>query len=232
MELVELVERRGDRMRILYVEDEKYLAEAVIHLLKNAKIAVDYAEDGEEGLELALKPVYDCVVLDIMLPKMSGLEILEIMRKRGVNTPVIMLSALSEVEDKVRGLETGADDYLAKPFKTAELIARINALVRRPPMQENTKLCFHDLEFDVSSRTLNGELLTDKEAEILTMLMKTPEQAITKEQILAHVWGNEAGHDENYVEVYMSYLRKKLKALGSKASIKTIRNLGYKLVYV
>ena len=110
-------------MRILYVEDEKYLAEAVIHMLKKAKIDVDWADDGEEGLELALKPIYDVVVLDIMLPKMSGLEILSAMRARDIKTPVIMLSALNEVEDKIRGLDTGADDYLAKPFKTAELIA-------------------------------------------------------------------------------------------------------------
>lgn len=217
-------------MRILYVEDEQFLAEAVIHILKNNKIAVDWASDGEEGLELALKPNYDCIVLDIMLPSISGLEILEIIRKKGVKTPVIMLSALNEVEDKIKGLETGADDYLAKPFKTAELIARINAITRRPPIAETKEFKFVDLTFDISNRTLNGEPLTDKEADILLMLMKSPEQAVTKSQILSHVWGNDSEHDENYVEVYMSYLRKKLKALGSKVQIKTIRSLGYKLV--
>lgn len=217
-------------MRILYVEDEEFLAEAVIHLLKNNKIMVDWAADGNEGLKLALKPTYDVIVLDIMLPGLSGLEILSTIRSRGVKTPVIMLSALSEVEDKVKGLETGADDYLAKPFKTAELIARINALTRRPPMMNSTELKFKDLTFDVTNRTLNGELLTDKEAEILMMLMKNPEQAITKSQILAHVWGDDSEHDENYVEVYVSYLRKKLKGLGTKVEIKTIRNLGYKMV--
>jgi len=217
-------------MRILYVEDEEFLAEAVIHILKNNKIAVDWVADGEEGLELALKPNYDCIVLDIMLPSLSGLEILETIRKRGVNTPVIMLSALNEVEDKIKGLEKGADDYLAKPFKTAELVARINALTRRPPIAETEKLEFQDLKFDLANRTLNGEPLTDKEGDILQMLMKNPEQAISKEQILAHVWGNESEHEENYVEVYVSYLRKKIKALGSKVEIKTIRGLGYKLV--
>ncbi|MBQ3413675.1 response regulator transcription factor [Candidatus Saccharibacteria bacterium] len=219
-------------MRILYVEDEKFLAEAVIHLLKKDKIAVDWVDNGDEGCELALKPNYDVVVLDIMLPGMSGLMILEAMRKRGVKTPVIMLSALNEVEDKIRGLETGADDYLAKPFKTAELIARINALVRRPPLMEQTTMEFGDIKYDVTNRLVNGESLTDKEAEILTMLMQNPEQTITKEQILAHVWGAESAYDENYVEVYMSYLRKKLKKIQSKVTIKTIRNLGYKLVYV
>lgn len=219
-------------MRILYVEDEKYLAEAVIHLLKKEKIAVDWVADGEEGLDLALKPNYDAIVLDIMLPKLSGLEILKIMRERGIKTPVIMLSALNEVEDKINGLEMGADDYLAKPFKTAELIARLNALVRRTPLIDAKVLNFEDLKFDLTNRTLNGVELTDKEAGIFEMLIKTPGSAVTKEQILAHVWGNESEFEENYVEVYISYLRKKLKSLKSRAEIKTIRNLGYKLVYV
>lgn len=217
-------------MRILYVEDEEFLAEAVIHMLKKEKIMVDWAADGNEGLELALKPNYDAIVLDIMLPHMSGLEILKTIRSRNIKTPVIMLSALGEVEDKIKGLDSGADDYLAKPFKTAELIARLNALSRRQPMNELLVLKFSDLTFDKTNRTLNGEALTDKEAEILTMLMKNPSQTVTKSQILAHVWGNDSEHDENYVEVYMSYLRKKLKTLSSKVKIKTIRGLGYKLV--
>lgn len=216
-------------MRILYVEDEKFLAEAVIHLLKKEKINVDWASDGVEGLELALKPNYDVAVLDIMLPKMSGLEILQTMRERGIKTPVIMLSALNEVEDKIKGLNYGADDYLAKPFKTTELIARLRALVRRPALVDHTALKFEDLELDLTNRTLNGIELTDKEAGIMEMLMKTPGSAITKEQILAHVWGSDAEFEDNYVEVYISYLRKKLKASGVKTEIKTIRNLGYKL---
>ena len=217
-------------MRILYVEDEEFLAEAVIHVLKKNKIMVDWAADGNEGLDLALKPNYDVIVLDIMLPGPSGLEILSTIRNKGVKTPVIMLSALNEVEDKIKGLENGADDYLAKPFKTAELIARLNALTRRPPIQELETLEFADLKFDVKNRTLNGVELTETEAEILTMLIKNPELAVSKEQILAHVWGADSEHDENYVEVYMSYLRKKLKSLNSKVSVKTIRGLGYKLV--
>ena len=219
-------------MRILYVEDEKFLAEAVIHLLKKDKIMVDWAADGEEGLDLALKPNYDCIVLDIMLPKLSGLDILKTIRGRGIKTPVIMLSALNEVEDKIKGLELGADDYLAKPFKTAELIARINAVCRRPALAEKKILEFKDLKLDTTNRTLNGVSLTDKEAEILLMLMKNPDVAVTKTQILAHVWGAEAEFEENYVEVYVSYLRKKIKGLKSKVNIKTIRGLGYKLIYV
>ena len=216
-------------MRILYVEDEKYLAEAVIHMLKKAKIDVDWADDGEEGLELALKPIYDVVVLDVMLPKMSGLEILSAMRVRDIKTPVIMLSALNEVEDKIRGLDTGADDYLAKPFKTAELIARLNALLRRPPLTLAKTLRYEDLEYDPANRTLNGIELTDKEAGIFEMLVKTPGIAVAKEQMLMKVWGSEAEYEENYVEVYVSYLRKKFKSIGSRVQIKTIRGLGYKL---
>lgn len=216
-------------MRILYVEDEQLLADAVTHLLKKSGINVDWAEDGEEGLRLAKKPVYDAIVLDIMLPKMSGLEILEIIRKQGIKTPVIMLSALSEVEDKIKGLESGADDYLAKPFKTKELIARLNALVRRPALQESKLLKFGDLEFDPESRTVNGIELTEKESDILEMLFKSGDKTVQKDYILAHVWGAEMLAEDNYVEVYMSYLRKKLRSLKSKVEIKTIRGLGYKL---
>jgi len=219
-------------MRILYVEDEKFLAEAVIHLLKKEKIAVDWASDGEEGLELALKPVYDVIVLDIMLPKLSGIEILKIIRQRGLKTPVIMLSALNEVEDKIQGLDNGADDYLAKPFKTAELIARLKALARRPALIDAKVLKFEDLELDLSNRTLNGAEITDKEAGIIEMLIRTPGSAVTKEQILAHVWGTDAEFEENYVEVYISYLRKEMKLLKTRSEIKTIRGLGYKLIYV
>lgn len=217
-------------MRILYVEDEKYLAEAVIHMLKKEKIDVDWTGDGEEGLELALKPSYDCIVLDIMLPKLSGLEILKTVRSRDVKTPIIMLSALNEVEDKVKGLDYGADDYLAKPFKTSELIARLKALARRPALANVKTLSYEDLTLDLTNRTLNNLELTDKESGIIEMLIKTPTSAVTKEQILAHVWGSDSEFDENYVEVYISYLRKKLKSIGTKVKIKTIRGLGYKLV--
>ena len=217
-------------MRILYVEDEKFLADAVVHLLKKSDIEADWVADGEEGLSLALKPNYDAIVLDVMLPSLSGLEILAAIRKKGIKTPVIMLSALGEVEDKIKGLEIGADDYLAKPFKTGELVARLKALVRRPPLNEKKSLKFADLTLDLENRTLNGLDLTEKEAGILEMLIKTPDVAKSKENILAHIWGADAFAEDNYVEVYVSYLRKKLSALKSKVEIKTIRNLGYKLV--
>ena len=212
-------------MKILYVEDEKFLAEAVIHILKNHKITVDWAADGEVGLYLALKLEYDVIVLDIMLPKLSGLEVLKIIRARGIKTPVIMLSALGEVEDKIKGLDLGADDYLAKPFKTAELIARLNALVRRPSLTTAKVKEFGDLKLDKTNRTLNGVELTDKEFGIIEALLQKPGATIAKEQLLARVWGADAEFEENYVEVYISYLRKKLKTLNSKVEIKTIRGL-------
>lgn len=216
-------------MRILYVEDEKILASAVIHLLKNANIDVDWVDNGTDGLEMAMNPIYDCLVLDVMLPGLSGLDILEIIRKKGIATPVIMLSALSDVDDKIRGLDKGADDYLGKPFKTAELIARIRAVVRRPREVVAKTYEYADLIYDAESRTLNGIQLTEKEGQILEILIRNPEKIQNKSQILSYVWGTSAGTEDNYVEVYISYLRRTLRQLHSDASIQTIRNLGYKL---
>jgi DNA-binding response OmpR family regulator len=217
-------------MRILYVEDEKFLAEAVKHNLEKSCFDVDVAFDGEEGLNEAIKDIYDCVVLDIMLPKISGIEILERMREKRISTPVIMLSALSEVEDKVRGLNSGADDYLAKPFKTAELVARINALARRPASVQDRKISYLNLEYNIDERELNGVRMTTKEADIMHELMKTPEKVVKKEYLLNKVWGGEAYGEDNYIEVYMSRLRKLLKTLHSEAKIMTVRGFGYKLI--
>ena len=155
---------------------EKFLAEAVKHNLEKSKLDVDLAFDGEEGMNMAMLDIYDVVILDVMLPKFSGLEILKRMREKKVETPVIMLSALSEVDDKVNGLNTGADDYLAKPFKTAELLARINAVVRRPAKIRDEVLEFSGLSYSMGEKTLNGEKLTAKESDIIHELMKTPER--------------------------------------------------------
>ena len=217
-------------MRILYVEDEKYLADAVKYNLEKQGIDVDHAADGEAGLEMAVSGIYDCLVLDIMLPKLSGIDILKRVREKKIDTPVIMLSALSEVEDKVRGLDSGADDYLAKPFKTVELVARINALLRRPKAVSDEVLRFGDLIYDVSQKTLNGETLTAKEAGIIEELIKADGKLIPKEFLLSKIWGGDAYGEENYIEVYMSRLRKTMKKLGVKTQIKTSRGLGYKLV--
>lgn len=144
-------------MRVLYVEDAIFLAEAVKHNLEKQGITVDHVNNGEDGLEKSLDEIYDCAVLDIMLPKLSGTDILKRMREKQIQTPVIMLSALSEVETKISNLEHGADDYLAKPFKTAELIARIKALVRRPKNININTISYSDLTLDKTNATLNGE---------------------------------------------------------------------------
>jgi len=216
-------------MRVLYVEDEKFLADAVKFNLEKQGISVDIAPDGEEGLEKSLRDVYDCVVLDIMLPRLSGTEILIRMREKKVQTPVIMLSALCEVESKIHHLDRGADDYLAKPFKTIELAARIKALVRRPKAIDTAKLKYSNLELDKSNMTLNGEQLTAKEAEIIAEFMQFPEKLLNKDYLLAKIWGEDGQGEDNYVESYMSRIRKLLRKVHSHAKIITIRNLGYKL---
>ena len=216
-------------MRILYVEDATFLAEAVKHNLEKQGFTVDLTNNGEDGLENALSDIYDCVVLDIMLPKLSGTDILKRMREKNVQTPVIMLSALSEVETKISHLDHGADDYLAKPFKTAELIARIKALIRRPKNIDISDITYGDLVLDKTNATLNGEQLTAKEVEIITEFMKSPETLISKEHLLAKIWGEDGFGEDNYIESYISRIRKLLKKIHSKARIVTIRGLGYKL---
>ncbi|MBR3122314.1 response regulator transcription factor [Candidatus Saccharibacteria bacterium] len=216
-------------MRILYVEDEQFLAEAVKHNLEKSGFKVDLASDGEDGLEKALKDIYDCVVLDIMLPKFSGTDILIRMREKKIPTPVIMLSALSEVETKIQNLDKGADDYLAKPFKTAELAARIKALTRRPKSVNLDQISYGDLSLDKSNACLNGEQLTATEAEIVAALIESPEKLVSKDYLLAKIWGEDNLAEGNYVESYMSRIRKLLKKLNCKTQITTVRSLGYKL---
>ena len=216
-------------MRILYVEDSTLLADAVKHNLEKQGITADLANDGEDGLNKALKDIYDCVILDIMLPKLSGTDILKRMREKNVQTPVIMLSALSEVETKVGHLDKGADDYLAKPFKTAELVARIKALVRRPKSVVTGTITYSNLVLDTTNATLNGEQLTAKEAEVISEFINSPDKLISKEHLLAKVWGEDNVCDDNYIETYISRIRKLLRKVKSRAKIITIRSLGYKL---
>jgi DNA-binding response OmpR family regulator len=217
-------------MRVLYVEDEQFLAEAVKHNLNKEDIECDLAFNGEDGLNMALDKINDVVILDVMLPKLSGIDILRRMRERKIATPVIMLSALSEVEDKVHGLESGADDYLAKPFKTAELVARIKALMRRPAEIQDEKVKYLNLVYDVNEKSLNGITLTAKEAGIIHELLKTPGKIVKKDFLLNKVWGGEALGEDNYIEVYISRLRKVLRKIGSRAEINSVRGFGYKIV--
>ena len=218
-------------MRILYVEDATFLAEAVKYNLEKQGILVDLVNNGEDGLENALSDIYDCVVLDIMLPKLSGTDILKRMREKKVQTPVIMLSALSEVETKISHLDHGADDYLAKPFSTAELIARVRAMLRRKDNYVPDLLSFNDVvlnrstyEFVYNNKT---QTLSGKEFQIAEMMMQQPNSIITTEQFITHIWGWNTNVDTSVVWVHISNLRKKIDAINAPIEIRFIRNAGY-----
>ena len=219
-------------MRVLFVEDEKYIAEAVEQVLKKNNFSVDLAFDGEYGLDCALSGIYDVIVLDIMLPKMDGLQALRELRVQGVKTPVLLLTARGLVEDKVRGLDYGADDYLAKPFHKDELLARIRALSRRQSdLIPDGVLKYGGLELNPGTLIVRcGESsvkLSLKEAHILELLIKNHGLTISKETIIEKVWGYESDADEGHVETHISLLRKKLAQVTRDVTIRTIRGTGY-----
>ncbi|MDD2587115.1 MAG: response regulator transcription factor [Syntrophomonadaceae bacterium] len=221
-------------MRLLLVEDEKQLAEALTELLIKNKYMIDTVYDGETGLDYALTGIYDVIVLDIMLPRLNGLDMLRQLRASGIATPTILLTAKGDVKDKVTGLDCGADDYLAKPFATEELLARIRALSRRKgEMIIDDTLSFADFYLNLSSYELEGKSsnvrLTLKEFEILRYFMYRPNRVVSKDELIEKVWGYDSEADYNNIEVYISFLRKKLAHIGSKATITTLRGIGYKL---
>ena len=218
-------------MRVLLVEDEVSLAAAIQKLFEKNNILADVANDGIEGQRLADTDLYDVLILDIMLPGKSGLEILSDVRARGKNVPVLLLTAKDTTADKVKGLNMGADDYLIKPFETEELIARVRALGRRPwEVYTGNVIRFEDLSLDLSTGSVTigdkAVRLTAKEGQLLEMFIRNPGSTISKDQILGRIWGGDPGM-ENSVEIYVHYLRKKIKE--SVAEIKTLRNLGYVL---
>lgn len=217
-------------MRVLFVEDEKKITDALKELCKIQKIDCDIANDGEEGLLFALNPIYDVIVLDIMLPLKSGLEILKEIREHDISTPVLILTAKGTVDDKVKGLDLGADDYLIKPFSAKELFARIRALSRRPDNEiKGEVITFEDVGFNTQKNSMitskEEYKLSVKEAKIFEMLIKRPNQVFTREQILDRVWGLDKEVNENNIEIYVHNLRKKLK--GTNVKIDTIRGVGY-----
>lgn len=221
-------------MRLLVVEDEVQLADALTEILKRNKYFVDTVYNGIDGLDNALTDVYDCIILDIMLPGMNGLEILSNMRREKLSTPVLLLTARSEVEDKISGLDCGADDYLTKPFVTGELLARIRALTRRKgEFIDENKLSFNGLELNKNSCTIiyggNDVKLSLKEYQIMELLMANPRQILPKERIIEKIWGYESDVEYNNIEVYISFLRKKLAVIGADTQIKTARGIGYYL---
>lgn len=221
-------------MRILLVEDEEYMAQAVAQVLEKNNYTVDLAHDGEYGLDCALSGIYDIIILDIMLPGHSGLEILKTLRQERVAVPVLLLTAKSETEDKVTGLDLGADDYLTKPFEMPELLARLRVLARRKQeISVQSGYEFGDILLNPYTLSLywgsQSFKLTLKESQILEMLMDARGGVISKDRIIEKVWGFDSDAEDRHVEVYISFLRKKLKALGADTSIETIRGMGYAL---
>lgn len=221
-------------MKLLLVEDEKQLSEALQQILIKNKYSVDAVYNGEEGLLYALSDVYDVIILDIMLPKLNGIEILKTIRKKGIATPIILLTAKASIEDKILGLDCGADDYLPKPFSTEELLARLRALTRRNGgfINENT-LEFSDIKLNLSTYDMevkdNSITLTQKEFEILRYFMQRPKSVVSKDDLITKLWGYDSDVEYNNIEVYISFLRKKLAYVESNVKITTIRRVGYRL---
>lgn len=222
-------------MRILLVEDEKRMAQALCEILRLEKYEVDYFADGIEGLAAIKSNIYDIVILDVMLPGMNGYEIARNVRGHGITTPILMLTAKAEIDDKVTGLDSGADDYLTKPFMTKELLARLRALGRRKLGTTDGILSYADIELDTNILTLsckaNGQSvrLSEKEYRILEYLIANSGQILTREQLAMKIWGFESDAEYNNVEVYMSFTRKKLAFVEAKTEIKAVRGVGYEL---
>jgi len=223
-------------MKILYVEDEKAIAEAVEQVLKDNKYNVDLAFDGEYGLDCGLSNIYDIIILDIMLPKMDGIKVLKELRRSNIKTPILLLTARGQIEDKVQGLDSGADDYLAKPFHMDELLARLRALGRRQAELANDGLMRHgDIALNpythIVSCTDQELQLTPKEAQILELLIRNNGISVSKDAIITKIWGFDSEAEDNHVEIHISNLRKKLGQLQSGTLINTIRGEGYILQF-
>lgn len=222
-------------MRILLVEDEKRMAQALCELLRLEKYEVDHFANGQEGLAALESGIYDLAILDVMLPGMDGFEITRQARGKGCSLPILLLTARAELDDKVTGLDCGADDYLTKPFMTRELLARLRALGRRSLGVTDSVLSFGDIALDTGTLTLrcigNGQSvrLSEKEYHILEYLMANGGQVLTREQLAVKIWGLDSDAEYNNVEVYMSFTRRKLSFVEAKTEIKAVRGVGYEL---
>ena len=219
-------------MKILVIEDEKLLAESIRAVLEQKGFEVETVYDGDTGAEYASLGIYDLLILDVMMPGLNGFEVAKTVRAKRCSTPILMLTALGGIDDRVRGLNSGADYYLTKPFDTRELLACINALLRRQGSQVD-ELHFGNTGLDLSTSLLVcGEKsirLSAREFDVMRLLLQSGERIVPKETILARVWGYESNAVENHVEVYVGFLRKKLRAIGSNVRIEAIRRLGYHL---
>ena len=219
-------------MRLLLIEDEQKLSDALVSILEDSNYQVDAAYDGESGQDMAETGIYDLIILDRMLPLKEGVQVLKAFRKKGIQTPVLLLTAKDTIEDKVEGLDSGADDYLVKPFSTKELLARIRALSRRQPEQiQPDILKAGSLMLDIHRCEAKNNLgiikLTYKEAQLLELLIRKKGKVISKEHILDKVWGMSSDVEMNNIEIYIHYLRKKLNPDHCRIQIETIRNVGY-----
>lgn len=220
-------------MNILIVEDEAALAGAVEHILQKAGNTTDWVADGQTALDYIRGFSYDLVLLDIMLPRLDGLSVLRQIRREGIATPVLMLTARTTVPDKVTGLNAGADDYLTKPFDPEELLARVRAMTRRKGTVILNEIQFDDLTLDLNTVTLHrGERnvqLSPKEFQIAKLMLSEPQMTFPKELLITRAWGMDSEATDNNVEAYISFLRKKLRYLGSKVTIKNLQKIGYRL---
>lgn len=221
-------------MRVLLVEDEEGLSQALVEIFKKNRISIDAVLDGKEGLKYAESQIYDAIILDIMLPGIDGITILKTLRENHNNVPVLLLTAKDEVTDKINGLDAGADDYLTKPFSSDELLARVRALTRRKGELREESVTFGDLTLSKNNCELqsqSGEAikLSLKEYQILSLLFEHPHQIITKEQLIEKIWGGDSNAEYNNVEVYISFIRKKIENLKVKIRIRTARGIGYSL---
>ncbi len=220
-------------MQVLIVEDDKKLALALKQILVGADYQVDPVHDGQSGLDYALSGIYDVIILDVMLPKMDGFSVAKELRRANIATPVLLLTARDAVRDKITGLDSGADDYMTKPFSPAELLAHLRALLRRQGQVTFETLSFEDLSLDLESHDLTcGDKsihLGFKEFSLARILLSNPTQVVTKEQLIAKVWGVESTAVDNNVEAYISFLRKKFRFVGTRVSIESLRKTGYRL---
>lgn len=222
-------------MKILLVEDEKRMVQALCEILTLEKYDVDHCADGLSGLNAIETDIYDIVILDVMLSGMNGFEVAKKARLNGIRTPILMLTAKSELDDKVLGLDCGADDYLTKPFMTKELLARLRALGRRTINSSDGTLTFGDITLNTGTATLTcttsnqSVRLSEKEFKILEYLIANQGQILTREQLAVKIWGYESDTEYNNVEVYMSFTRKKLSFVGARTAIKVVRGIGYEL---
>ncbi len=220
-------------MHILIIEDEKNLANAIKKILEEKKYKVDTVYTGIDGIEYGKYDIYDLIILDVMLPGISGIELAQLLRNHNVQTPILMLTAKDSLGDKVAGLDAGADDYMTKPFEPEELHARIRALTRRTGTYITNELKYGDLTFCVSTSEIrkNGKSvhLNFKECEILKLLYLRPNALISKEELIMKVWGYDAETCENSVEAYISFLRRKIAFVGSKVEVLTVKKMGYRL---